>query len=124
MTSCVYMKIRWSFAVGVSVPQMTENFQRISVIFTKKEGRWAGKEAKTVFPKGEERAILLFTQKRKWYPVEQTRHSDEILATAPIGKLILKLAVPSVAAQIINMLSITLWTASISATSRRSGTWL
>ena len=104
MTSCVYMKIRWSFAVGVSVPQMTENFQQISVIFTKKEGRWAGKEAKTVFPKGEERAILLFTQKRKWYSVEQTRHSDEILATAPIGKLILKLAVPSVAAQIINML--------------------
>ena len=36
--------------------------------------------------------------------MEQTRHSDEILATAPIGKLILKLAVPSVAAQIINML--------------------
>ena len=104
MTSCVYMKIRWSFAVGVSVPQMTEKFQRISVIFTKKEGRRARKEAKTVFPKGEERAILLFTQKRKWYPVEQTRHSDEILATAPIGKLILKLAVPSVAAQIINML--------------------
>ena len=104
MTSCVYMKIRWSFAVGVSVPQMAENFQQISVIFTKKEGRRAGKEAKTVFPKWEERAILLFTQKRKWYPVEQTRHSDEILATAPIGKLILKLAVPSVAAQIINML--------------------
>ena len=98
------MKIRWSFAVGVSVPQMAENFQQISVIFTKKEGRRAGKEAKTVFPKWEERAILLFTQKRKWYPVEQTRHSDEILATAPIGKLILKLAVPSVAAQIINML--------------------
>ena len=104
MTSCVYMKIRWSFAVGVSVPQTAENFQRISVIFTKKEGRRARKEAKTVFPKREERAILLFTQKRKWYPVEQTRHSDEILATAPIGKLILKLAVPSVAAQIINML--------------------
>ena len=36
--------------------------------------------------------------------VEQARHSDEILATAPIGRLILKLAVPSVAAQIINML--------------------
>ena len=36
MTSCVYMKIRWSFAVGVSVPQMAENFQQISVIFTKK----------------------------------------------------------------------------------------
>ena len=33
-----------------------------------------------------------------------TRHSDEILATAPIGRLMLKLAVPSVAAQIINML--------------------
>ena len=36
--------------------------------------------------------------------MEQTHHSDEILATAPIGKLMLKLAVPSVAAQIINML--------------------
>lgn len=104
MTSCVYMKIRWSFAVGVSVPQMAENFQQISVIFTKKEGCRAKKEVRTIFPKREERAILLFTQKRKWYPVEQTRHSDEILATAPIGKLILKLAVPSVAAQIINML--------------------
>ena len=33
-----------------------------------------------------------------------TRHSDESLATAPIGRLMLKLAVPSVAAQIINML--------------------
>ena len=49
--------------------------------------------------------------------MEQTRHSDEILATAPIGKLILKLAVPSVAAQIINMLY------NIVDISRRSGTW-
>ena len=52
MTSCVlYMKIRWSFAVGVSVPQTAENFQRISVIFTKKEGRRAKKEVR---PPGEE----------------------------------------------------------------------
>ena len=36
--------------------------------------------------------------------MEQVHHSDEILATAPIGKLMLKLAVPSVAAQFINML--------------------
>ncbi len=35
--------------------------------------------------------------------MEQVHHSDEILATAPIGKLMLKLAVPSVAAQFINM---------------------
>ena len=47
MTSCVYMKIRWSFAVGVSVPQMAENFQQISVIFTKKEGCRAKKEVRT-----------------------------------------------------------------------------
>ena len=36
--------------------------------------------------------------------MEQPHHSDEILATAPIGRLMLKLAVPSVAAQLINML--------------------
>ena len=48
--------------------------------------------------------VLYYLLQRKWYSVEQAHHSDEILATAPIGRLMLKLAVPSVAAQIINML--------------------
>ena len=34
----------------------------------------------------------------------QTHKNEEQLATAPIGRLMLKLAVPTVAAQLINML--------------------
>lgn len=36
--------------------------------------------------------------------MEQAHQSEQLLATAPIGRLMLKLAIPSVAAQIINML--------------------
>ena len=50
---------------------------------------------------------LCYTELYFWQGVSflaQTHKNEEQLATAPIGRLMLKLAVPTVAAQLINML--------------------